>query len=40
MLLDAPERNWLDQMQNFLQGTLPTPKDSKRPTTPADKPTR
>lgn len=25
--LDAPERNWLDQMQSFLSGTLPTQPD-------------
>jgi hypothetical protein len=36
MLLDAPERSWLDQMQNFLRGMLPTQNDSKPRTTPAE----
>lgn len=28
----APERDWLGQMDGFLQGTLPTPPASKPPT--------
>lgn len=33
----APERDWQGQMQDFLQGTLPTQADS-RPSSPAAQP--
>jgi hypothetical protein len=29
--LDAPGRDWLQEMQSFLQGTPPMPKEHKRP---------
>jgi len=40
LLLDAPERDWLGQMQNFLRGLLPTQPDSKPNTTPAKQDTK
>ena len=40
VLLDAPERDWLGQMQNFLRGMLPTQPGFKPNTAPAEKPTR
>ena len=40
MLWDAPERDWQDQMQNFLRGLLPTQPDSKPNTTPAKQDTK
>ena len=33
--LDVPERNFLGQMRDFLQGTLPTQPGLKLPSTPA-----
>lgn len=35
MELDAPERDWQGQMQNFLRGSLGTPPSSKPPSTNA-----
>lgn len=38
MELDAPERDWQGQMQDFLRGTLPMSPDYKRNSTSAEKP--
>lgn len=37
--LDAPARDWLAEMRNFLQGTLTTPPDYSLHSTPAKLPT-
>ena len=39
VLPDAPERDWLGQMQLFLQGSLPTQPGLRLPSTPASPPT-
>lgn len=34
LVLEYPERNWQEEMQLFLRGTVPTPLDYKLPSKP------
>lgn len=34
LVLELPERNWQEEMQNFLRGTLPMQLDYKLPSKP------
>jgi hypothetical protein len=40
LVVEQPERNWLGQMENFLQGTLPTQPGLKLPSTNASSSTK